>query len=149
MNVSNKKRIAAQILKCGETRVRFNTENLQQIKEAITKSDIRSLIKDKTIKKKKTKGTSRARARHILKQKRKGRRTGPGKKSGTHKARSPKKREWINKIRALRDLLATLKQKGIIDTKAYNALYRKSKGGFFRSRRHVKSYIEEHKLAKK
>ncbi len=149
MNVSNKKRIAAQILKCGETRVKFNTESLQQIKEAITKSDIRSLIKDKTIKKKKAKGISRSRARHTLKQKRKGRRTGPGKKSGTHKARSPKKREWINKIRAIRDLLSTLKQKGVIDTKAYYTLYRKSKGGFFRSRRHVKSYIEENKLAKK
>jgi large subunit ribosomal protein L19e len=149
MNVSNKKRLAAQIMKCGKSRVKFDSENLQQIKEAITKSDIRSLIKSKIVKKKPKKGVSRSRARHTLKQKRKGRRSGPGRKSGTHKARSPKKREWINKIRAIRDLISTLKKKNIINTKAYTTLYRKSKGGFFRSRRHIKSYIEEHKLAKK
>jgi large subunit ribosomal protein L19e len=149
MNLSSKKRIAAQLLKCGEHRVKFDTSELQSIKEAITKSDIRALIKDKTIKKKKETGVSRSRARKILKQKRKGRRSGPGRKSGTHKARLPKKVEWMNKIRTIRDLLKNLREKDVINPKTYRSLYLKSKGGFFRSRRHVKLYIEEHSLGKK
>tara|TARA_Y100000310_G_scaffold225157_1_gene227186 strand:+ start:201 stop:650 length:450 start_codon:yes stop_codon:yes gene_type:complete len=149
MNLSNKKRIAAQLLKCGENRVKFNTSELPAIKEAITKSDIRALIKDKTIEKKKEKGISRSRFRKNLEQKRKGRRSGPGRKSGTHKARLPKKVEWMNKIRAIRDLLKTLREKDVINPKIYRILYRKSKGGFFRSRRHIKLYIEEHNLGKK
>tara|TARA_Y100000310_G_scaffold324021_2_gene385297 strand:+ start:93 stop:542 length:450 start_codon:yes stop_codon:yes gene_type:complete len=149
MNLSSKKRIAAQLLKCGGHRVKFDTSELQSIKEAITKSDIRALIKDKTIKKKKETGVSRSRARKILKQKRKGRRSGPGRKSGTHKTRLPKKVEWMNKIRTIRDLLKNLREKDVINPKTYRSLYLKSKGGFFRSRRHVKLYIEEHSLGKK
>jgi|TARA_Y100000310_G_C20495814_1_gene721477 large subunit ribosomal protein L19e len=149
MNLRNKKRIASQLLKCGATRVRFDPSNLQSIKEAITKSDIRGLIKDKLIKKAQIKGVSKGRSRKVLKQKRKGRRAGPGRKSGTHKARLPRKKEWMNKIRAIRDLLMYLRDKEIITTKSYRMLYLKAKGGFFRSRRHVKLYIEEHNLAKK
>ncbi len=149
MNLSSKKRIAASVMKCGTHKVKFDITSLQSIKDAITKSDIRGLIKDKIISKKQDKGVSKGRSRKLLLQKRKGRRAGPGRKSGTHKARLPKKQEWMNKIRAIRELLKTLKEKEVIDTKAYRLLYKKSKGGYFRSRRHVKLYIEEHNLAKK
>ena len=149
MNLSNKKRIASQVMKCGTHKVKFDITSLQSIKEAITKSDIRALVKDKIIKKKPDTGVSRSRARKTLKQKRKGRRSGQGRRSGTHKARLPKKREWMNKIRAIRDLLKTLRTKEVIDAKAYRLLYRKAKGGYFRSRRHIKLYIEEQNLAKK
>ena len=40
------RRLAAQILKCGENRVRFDPESLEDIKEAITKQDIKDLLKD-------------------------------------------------------------------------------------------------------
>jgi ribosomal protein L19E len=36
-----------------------------------------------------------------------------------------------------------LKEKKIIDDKLYRELYLKSKGGFFRSKRHIKIYLEE------
>jgi len=148
MNLSNKKRIAAQVMKCGESRVNFDVESLQAIKEAITKSDIRALVKDKVITKKPKKGVSKTSLRKTLKQKRKGRRAGHGKKSGTHHARLPKKKEWMAKVRAIRDLLKTLRKNEVITPNHYRMLYKKSKGGFFRSRRHVKLYIEEHNLAK-
>ena len=149
MNLTSTKRIAAQALKCGKNKVRFNISELKSIKEAITSADIRSLIKDKIITKEQNKGISKARFRKTLKQKRKGRRSGQGRRSGTHNARLPKKTAWMNKIRAIRDLLRYLKEKEIIETKVYRLLYRKSKGGFFRSRRHIRLYIEEHKLGKK
>lgn len=149
MNLTSKKRIAAQALNCGKNKVRFNTSELKSIKEAITSADIRSLIKDKVITKEQDKGISKSRFRKTLKQKRKGRRSGQGRRSGTRNARLPKKVAWMNKIRAIRDLLKYLKEKGIIETKVYRLLYRKSKGGFFRSRRHIRLYIEEHNLGKK
>ena len=149
MDLSNKKRIAAQVMKCGENRVKFDVSSLGQIKEALTKSDIRSLVKKGIISKKQKKGVSHGTLRQNLKQKRKGRRSGPGKNRGTHRARLPKKTEWAAKIRAIRGLLKLLRSKKVIDASNYRMLYKKSKGGFFRSRRHVKLYIEEHSLAKK
>ena len=44
MNLSNKKRIAAQLLKCGENRVKFNTSESQAIKEAIKKYKIGGIV---------------------------------------------------------------------------------------------------------
>ncbi len=149
MDLANKKRIAAQVMKCGQHKVRFDENSLKAIKEAITKSDIRALVKDGVISERRFKGISHGKLRENLKQRRKGRRTGPGKKKGTHTARLPRKSEWIIKIRAIRDLLRTLREKKVIPPSTYRMLYKKSKGGFFRSRRHVKLYIEEHALTKK
>tara|TARA_Y100000310_G_C20654020_1_gene801009 strand:- start:1225 stop:1722 length:498 start_codon:yes stop_codon:yes gene_type:complete len=146
MNLRSKRRISASILKCGKHKVKFDEKELSKIKESITRSDIRGLIKDKIIIKRPIKGVSKARSRHLLKQKRKGRRKGPGSKKGTHNTRLPPKKEWMAKIRAIRTLLKLLRKKQSINSQNYNKLYNKAKGGFFRSRRHVKLYIKEHNL---
>ena len=41
-----------------------------------------------------------------------------------------------------------LKTGSKISDEVYKDLYRKSKGGFFRSKRHIKLYLTEHKLTK-
>jgi len=143
MKIDNQKRLAGQILKCSKKRVKFDPDSSSDIKEAITKADIRGLIKDKVITKIAARGVSRGRARKRLVQRRKGKQKGEGSKKGSRGARAPKKRAWINKIRAQRKLLKILKEKKIIDDKFYRELYSKSKGGFFRSRRHIKLYLEE------
>lgn len=145
MKVDNQKRLAARILKCSGKRIKFDPDRLSDIKEAITKIDIKGLIKDKAIRKVHAKGVSRGRARKRLVQKRKGKQKGPGSIKGSRGARLPRKREWINKIRTQRELLRKLKEKKIIDDKLYRELYSRSKGGFFRSRRHIKLYLEERK----
>ena len=149
MKLKIQKRLAAQILKCSEKRIVFDTEKLEEIKEAITKADIKSLIANKIIKEKPVKSTSRSRARKIIIQKRKGRRKGAGKRKGKVTSRVSKKDAWKAKIRTQRKLLKQLREKGIIDKKDYQMLYRKSKGGFFRNRRHIKMYAEEHNLIQK
>ncbi len=148
MKLGSQKRLAAQLLKCGERRVWFDSARLQEVKEAITKNDLRRLIKDLAIQKHQEHGVSRSRARHREGQKRKGRRQGAGAHEGSKFARLPAKRRWINKIRAQRSFLKELKTKKIIDTTTFRSLYRKSKGGFFRSRRHMKLYLEEHAVKK-
>ena len=149
MELKLQKRIAADIMKCSEKRVVFDTDRLEDIKEAITKLDIRSLIGDKAIKQKPVKGVSKVRARKISLQKRKGKRKGAGSRKGKKTARLSKKKAWINKIRVQRRFLKELKNKNIITKTDYHSLYLKSKGGFFRSKRHIKLYIEERELVKK
>src|SRR3989338_6712550 len=143
MGLNNQKRLAAVILKCSKKRIRFDPDSLSDTKEAITKADIRGLINDKVIIKVPAKGVSRVRARKRLVQRRKGKQKGPVSRKGSRGARLPRKREWINKVRAQRELLNRLREKKIIDGKLYRDLYLKSKGGFFRSKRHIKIYLEE------
>lgn len=146
MNLSNKKRIAARLLKAGETRVWFDPGRLQEIKEAITKADIRKLINDLAIQAKPKIGVSRFRARKIALQKRKGRQQGEGSKKGTFRARLPKKQEWMAKIRSQRYFLKDLKEKELVRSSDYRKLYLMCKGSFFRSIRHIKLYMEEHNM---
>ncbi len=146
MRLTSQRRLAASLMKCGETRVWFDPTRLSEVKEAITKTDLRHLISDGAIMKELPQGISSFRKKQILKQKRKGRRQGPGTKKGSHTARLPRKEAWQYKIRAQRRLLQTLKQKQLITPLIFRDLYYRAKGGYFRSVRHIKLYLEEHHL---
>jgi len=143
------KRLASQVLDVSQKRVKFDTQRLADIKEAITKTDIRQLVSEKAITKVQEKGVSRGRARKIKTQKSKGLRKGPGSRQGKSTARLPRKESWMNKIRSQRKFLTELKEKQLISLKTYRNIYMKCKGGFFRSTRHIKLYLEEHKLFQK
>ena len=149
MELKLQKRLAAQILKCSKNRIWLDPTRLDEIKEAITKVDIKGLINDNAIKKKKIKGISRGRTRKRIEQKRKGRQKGFGSRKGKSTARLPRKRAWIDRIRAQRNLLKELRERNIVTKRDYQNLYSLAKGGFFRSRRHIRVYIEEHGLGKK
>jgi len=148
MNLTTQKRLSADIFGCSPKKVWFDSSRLEDIKGAITKVDIRSLMKQNVIMQKPDRGVSRGRARKVHVQKVKGRRKGHGSRQGKQTSRLPRKLVWINKIRAQRELLNILKDKNVIDKKTFRMLYLKAKGGFFRSRRHIKVYLEEHGLAK-
>ena len=149
MKLAVQKRLAADILKCSTKRIKLAPDRLSEMKEAITKADIRALVNDNVIVKVQEKGVSRARANHNANQRRKGLQRGPGSRKGKHTAIVPKKEAWMAKIRAQRSLIAELKAKQIVDAAGYKELYRKAKGGFFRNRRHIKLYIEENNLVQK
>jgi len=144
MDVSTQRRIAAAVLDCGIDRVWIDPENLEKVKMAITKDDIRLLINDGLIVKKQEKGISSARKKEVQEQKRKGKRKGPGSRKGAKGARTPKKEKWMNTIRPLRKMLKDLRENEKIERSAYRKLYRMAKGGAFRSRNHMKLYMKEH-----
>ncbi|MBU4086969.1 MAG: 50S ribosomal protein L19e [Nanoarchaeota archaeon] len=148
MQLKIQKRLAAQILKSSENNIWLDSNRLDEIKEAITKADIKSLIKDNAIKSRKIRGISRGRARKRNIQKSKGRRRGSGSLKGGKHSRLTQKEGWINHIRVQRAFLQNLRDKGVIDKSSYRDLYMKSKGGFFRSKRHIKIYMQEHKVGK-
>ena len=146
--LSVQRRLAAQILKCGRNRIRFEPERLEDIKEVITKTDVASLIKNGSISKRRLLNTSRFWARKRKRQKSKGRQKGFGSRKGKKTARSEPKRAWMNKIRLQREFIKSLRNKGVVTSAIYHELYMKSKGGFFRNLRHLKLYASERGLVK-
>lgn len=149
MNLKNQKKLAASIKKDSRKRVKLDQSRLEDIKESITKADIKGLISEGAIVINKKRGTSKGRIRKKKEQKRKGRQKGVGSRKGKHTARLPRKEEWMNKIRKLRKFIKKLIEKDKITIKTKQSLYRKSSGGYFRNLRHLKMYIQENKLMKK
>ena len=143
MDLKTQRRIAAEILKVGISRVWIDSSNAEEISKAITKQDIKELIEQGYIKAKKIKGVSRGRAKKLHEQRKKGRRRGHGRRKGTENARMKDKKKWMNKVRALRKFLESSKKKGDMDSKTHRKLYLKIKGDFFRNTSHLKSYIEK------
>jgi len=148
MKLTLQKRLAAEVLGCSEKRVSFDPARLEDIKEAITKTDIRLLVGEGVIREKPVKGVSRGRANKRKVQKSKGLRKGEGSRKGKATARVSKKEEWIKRMRTQRKFLKYLKLKGLIKKTGFKELYTKSKGGFFRSTKHIKLYLQENKLLK-
>jgi large subunit ribosomal protein L19e len=143
MELKTQKRIAADVLNCSPKRVFFSPDHLEEIKESITKHDIRELINANIIQKQPKAGVSRGNARKLIEQKRKGRRKSHGSRKGKATARLPKKEVWKHKVRLQREFLKKLKERGMISIAIFNDLYRKSNGGFFRSLNHMKYFIKE------
>lgn len=148
MDLKPQRRIAAGILKCGINRVVFEPARIKEIKEALTKTDIRSLINERAIYKAQKKGISSARSKKIKLQKKKGLRIGEGSRKGSPYTRIPRKRRWINRIRLQRNFLKELKDKKMIESKDFHIIYRKIKGGFFRNKSHLKLYLNENSIIK-
>lgn len=147
MGTSSVRKIAAEMLNCGQSRIRI--EMAKEVEEALTRDDVRTLIRAGLVWKVQKKGTSKFRTKVALRQKKKGRRTRAGSRHGTFNARSGhKKRRWIKGIRALRRLLKELKENGQIEHKTYTEFYPRIKGGEFRNKKHILTYLDDHDLLK-
>ena len=136
-------------MKCGPKKVRFDPARLEEIKEAITKHDVKGLIHGGAITYRKIQENSRVRARIIQHQKSRGQRKGPGSRKGKKYSRVSRKTRWVAKARALRSLLKELKLTHKITTETFRDVYTKASGGYFRSRRHILLYLEEKQLIQK
>ncbi|MBN2127043.1 MAG: 50S ribosomal protein L19e [Candidatus Diapherotrites archaeon] len=137
MNLTQIKRIAAQILKVGETKIWINPEKTKEAKEAMTKEDVRGLIKEKIVLKRKENLQSRGAARILKEKKKKGRKKGKGKKTGTKKARAKKKESWMKNVRAQRKTLKKMKEEGIKTEIPYREIYNRIKGGYFKGKKYI------------
>jgi large subunit ribosomal protein L19e len=136
-DLSNQRRLAAALLKCGEGRVFLDPASQEDLADAVTRADIRSAIKAGVIRRKPILGTSRARARRHAAEVAKGRHQGPGSRKGTPSSRLPRKGRWMRRIRAQRSLLRGLREEKKIPAAVYREFYRRAKGGMFRSRAHL------------
>jgi large subunit ribosomal protein L19e len=140
-DLRNQRRLAADVMAVGANRVRIDPDRLEEVAGAVTRGDVRKLVKAGVITRAQKQGVSRGRGRHLDKQKAKGRRSGPGSRKGAMYARLPRKDRWMALIRALRDELRGLREKGAIDRAVYREYYVRAKGGQFRSRAHMVTHM--------
>ena len=132
MNLSKKKELATRTLKIGKERIVFVNSRLSEIKEAITKQDIRDLKNDGAIVIKNISGRKK-----VEKRTRK-------RKAGKIKKRvSKRKREYILATRKLRRHVSILKNDEKVSREDVLDLRKKIRNRFFRSKNHLREYLEE------
>tara|TARA_Y100000310_G_scaffold167546_2_gene167368 strand:+ start:10060 stop:10461 length:402 start_codon:yes stop_codon:yes gene_type:complete len=131
MNLRKKKELATRTLKVGKKRIVFLNSRVKEIKEAITKQDIRDLKDEGAIIVKEIKGKR--------KKEKKSKKRGPGKiKKNVNK----RKQEYVVHTRKLRKYVAERKKQENISKKESEDIRKKIRNRFFRSKSHLKEYIE-------
>lgn len=148
VTLASQKRMASRLMKVGKSKVWMDTKSYDEISEAVTKEDIRKLIKRNVIQKRQKKGNSRGRFSKAKKQRDKGRRKGPGSRKGTRNAREPKKARWMKNVRSMRRELKELRDSGKLSRKDYRIYYTKIKGGTFRNKGALLLHVKESGLLK-
>jgi len=148
VNLRAKKRLVSRVTGVGIHRIRFDTDHLIDIADAITRENIRSLITANTIKIKPFTGTSKGRA-HTKKAQRNKRGTTQGSKKGRKGARVGKKTVYVAKVRALRRLLKIAKDRKDLTNPEFWTLYKKVGGNTVRNKAHLRTLMEEIKVKRK
>ena len=144
VNLRAKKRLVSRVTGAGVHRIYFDPEHLEDISDAITRSDMRSLVTAGKIQIKSIVGTSRGRARRKRLQRSK-RGTKAGSKHGRSGARIGKKQVYVKKVRALRHLLKVAKDRAEITNPEFWELYKKVGGNTVRNKAHLRLLIAEAK----
>ena len=130
MNLGKKKNLAAKTLGVGKERIVFLKPRLDEIKEAITRQDIKDLKKEGAIVVKTVKGRKK-----INKKK---------KKKGTGKIKkkiNKRKKEYVILTRKLRKYVAELKKIKKLNSEEVKEIRKKIRNKFFKSKAHLKKYI--------
>ncbi len=139
--VSLQKKLASRIFKVGTHRVWLDPSKVKDIEKAITRIDVKKLIKQNAVK--------ALPAKLHRREERVKSRKGPGRRKGSKFSIFPRKRRWIHTVRPLREMLKGLKAKNEIDNQTYKKMRLLVKGGMFRSKHHLRIYLEQHDLLKK
>jgi large subunit ribosomal protein L19e len=148
-NLTNQRRLASQILKVGKNRVWIDPHRTDDVESAITREEVRKLVSEKVIVASPVQGVSRGRAKTIQAKKRRGRRRGPGSRSGTPKSVITKKEAWMTRIRALRRRLRELKANRTITESNYRELYMIAGSGRFTSIADMQRFAKAHDMWRK
>lgn len=133
MNLGKKKELAKRTFNVGKERIVFAKSRLEDIKEAITKQDMRDLKKDKAIIIKEKKG------RRKVKKKRK---RSPG---NIRKRGRKRKKDYVLLTRKLRKYVSEMESQGKISKEKANEIRKKIRNKMFRSKSHLREYLKGEK----
>ena len=122
MNLDKKKKLAARTLNVGKGRIAFNISRLDEIKEAITKQDIKDLYKDGAITIKEIKGRRKTEKRSTRKH-----------AGSRRKTIINKKYNYTKLTRKLRNYLRILKNKSSISGEQFLQMRREIRTSAFRN----------------
>jgi large subunit ribosomal protein L19e len=139
--VELQRRLASRVLGVGKSRIWMDPSKVEDIKKAITAADIRRLVKKGIIKVL----PEKIKVREKVEKKRKG----VGRRKGKKYSIVRRKERWINTVRPLRRMLKELEETNQIDNRTYRYVRKLIKGGMFKSRSHLRIYLEQHGLLKK
>jgi len=143
LDLSIQKRLAAEVLGVGVSRIRIDPERIEDVEAALRREDIRKLIKDGVIWAEPSRRNSRGRWKELHEKKKRGHRRGPGSRKGAAGARKSSKEKWIATIRKIRRYLKWLRDNEVIDRRTYRKLYLLAKGGTFKSLADLKRHLTE------
>ena len=138
MKINKKKELAIRTLGVGKERIIFDVDRLEEIKDILTRQDIRDLVKSGAIRITEIKGRKKVKKRK--------RKRGPGKVKKKSKQR---KQRYVKLTRGLREYVLGLKGKKEISRKEYEDLRKKIKAGLFKSKAHLKEYTKHENSKKK
>jgi large subunit ribosomal protein L19e len=139
MSVKLTKRVAADIMKRGETSIRIKPSAIDDAKKAITRDDVKELIKSGSIYAMAEKHNVSRYGKSLKKKRAEGRKRGPGKKKGTRKTRSTA--NHMKRMRSQRRILAALKSDKTINNEQYKEFYALVKGGTFQTKLTLLNHI--------
>lgn len=134
MAISTVRRLAADILGCGERKIRVTSEGLKETEGAMTRSDVRSLIEKGFVIRLPNKG--RASSKRTV-------RRGPGHRRGPL---FDVKDLWMRKVRSQRAFLKMLVGTGVLKKDDKRSIYGKIKSGIFKNKRALLLYLKENSL---
>ena len=130
MNLSKKKSLTIKALKVGKKRITFVKSRLEDIKEAITKQDIKDLQKDGAIIVKDVKGRKKNLKKKIK------RSTG-----NIRKKVNKRKREYITMTRKLRKYVKELRNQGKLSREESQDIRKKIRNKYYKSLGNLKENI--------
>jgi len=142
VNLRAKKHLISRVANVGVNRIKISLENLDEIADAITRDNIRSLITANKIKIIPIRGISRGRSKAKKEQKNK-RGTKPGSKQGKKNARLNRKKKYMSKVRSLRYRLKVSKKHGDITNNVFWSMYKKIQGNRIRNNAHLRDLLKE------
>ena len=142
-DLSAQKRMAADVLDCGEGSVWLDPEAQGEIADAITRDDVRELVEDGIIQSEEPSGNSRGRARERAAKRADGHRKGHGTRKGKSGGRQNESDDWRSRIRAQRTKLRELRDGGELTPSEYRTLYDRASGGEFDSVADLERYIDD------
>lgn len=128
--MENQRRLAAEIMNVGKGKILFDKNKLEDIKKAITRLDIKDLIKEGTIKVRPNKKSRKKIKKKI--------RRGVGSRRMQPRMRKTK---YIFKIRKLRKYIQRLLNEKVIDKSEKKQLRKMAKAGELRSLRHLQEHL--------
>ncbi|MDD5337265.1 MAG: 50S ribosomal protein L19e [Candidatus ainarchaeum sp.] len=135
--LSTVKRLASEILGVGVSKLRIKPEDTGRAESALTREDVRGLIKDKVIFVKRNPGF-----KVLGRRKRKLR----GSRRGSMNSRAPRKETWMTNVRAQRKYLNELVAAGNLAKGKKRSVYMRIKGGSFKGKKALLMYLKDNKL---
>ncbi len=141
MGIEFVKRVASEMLGRGANAIRFNPASLQDVDKAMTRDDVRQLIKDSKVFALAAKKNKSANSKVLRKKRAEGRRRGPGRRKGTLKARGTLL--WKKKTRSQRFVLKELKTSGRVANEMFKKFYSLVKGNAFPDKASMIRHLRE------